>query len=188
MLSQNLVKEWLWYNGGGNAYFFDNASSQHIMAFAQGQGTGMLLYGSSSGNSTLIPSATGGGNNTLPQGPGTLIQSTNLLVSQTAPTIAAGGCGGSAASIPSNNGTAAFTVNVGTAPTSGGCTIGLPAATTDWVCTCTDRTTNSTALFACKQTNASASTTSAVLQGFSDIAGAAAFVASDILRVSCSAY
>jgi hypothetical protein len=86
------------------------------------------------------------------------------------------------------NGTAAFTVNVGTAPTSGGCTITLPAATTDWVCTCTDRTTNSTALSACKQTNSSASTNSAVLQGFSDIAGAAAFVASDILRVSCFAY
>ena len=112
----------------------------------------------------------------------------NLLISPTAPTIAAGDCGGSAASIPSNNGTAAFAVNVGTAPTSGGCTITLPAATTDWVCSCTDRTTNSTSVFSCKQSNTSASTTSAVLTNYSDVAVATAFTANDVLRVSCMAY
>lgn len=110
-----------------------------------------------------------------------------LLTSATAPSIAGGGCGGSAASIPVNNGTASFTINTGTGPTSGGCTITLPAATTDWVCSCTDRTTNSTAVFACKQSNTAASTTSAVLTMYSDVAAAAAPVANDILRVSCFA-
>jgi hypothetical protein len=60
------------------------------------------------------------------------INAANLLISTTAPTIAGAGCGGSAASIANNNGTAAFTINVGTAPTSGGCTITLPTAANGW--------------------------------------------------------
>ena len=112
----------------------------------------------------------------------------NMLLSASAPTIAAGGCGGAAASIPTNNGTGAFTVNVGTMPTAGGCTVTMPAAKTDWVCSCTDRTTNSTLVFACKQSNTTASTTSVTLTNYSDVAVATPFVAIDVLRVSCNAY
>jgi hypothetical protein len=109
----------------------------------------------------------------------------SLLLSSTAPTIAAGGCGGAAASIPNNNGSGAFTVNVGTTPTAS-CTITLPTSTTGWACYANDITTNSTSVFLQKQTGGS--TTTAIIQNFSDVAVSTAFVASDILRVNCHAY
>lgn len=110
----------------------------------------------------------------------------NLLFSTTAPTIAAAGCGGSAAAISGTpNGTASFNVNVGTAPTSGGCTVTLPTAATGWNCFVTDLTTNSTSVFVQKQTGGSATT--AILQNFSDVAVATAPSASDIYHVSCFA-
>jgi hypothetical protein len=121
-------------------------------------------------------------------GGGWFLNGGTLSFSSASPTIAGAGCGGSGASIPLANGTPAFTVNVGTAPTSGGCTISLPAASTDWVCNCRDRTTKSTTVSSCEQSNSAASTNSAVLQIFTDVAVAAAPVANDILRVSCFAY
>lgn len=121
-------------------------------------------------------------------GAGGSINAANLLISPTAPTIAAGGCGGAAASIATNNGTAAFTVNVGTTPTSA-CTITMPAATTGWACSAVDVTTNSTSVFYQKQSPAgSQTTTQIVITNFSDVAVATAFVASDIVRVSCQGY
>jgi hypothetical protein len=111
----------------------------------------------------------------------------NLLANATAPTIAAGGCGGSAASITANNGTAAFNINVGTAPTSAGCTVTMPAATTGWNCQVSDQTTQSTSVSMQKQTGA-VSTTSVVLQNFSDVTVATAPAANDLYHVVCSAY
>jgi hypothetical protein len=112
---------------------------------------------------------------------------TNLLISPTAPTIAAGGCGGAAASIPTNNGPSSFTVNVGTTPTSAGCVIGLPTATNGWNCSATDITTNSTSVFLQKQTAAGSSTTQVTIVNYSDVAVATAPTASDIWQVSCFA-
>lgn len=108
-----------------------------------------------------------------------------LWVSQTAPTIAAGGCGGAAASILDSNGTAAFAVGVGTAPGTT-CTITMPTAAHRWVCQGTDITTNSTSVSQVKQTSAS-TTTSLVLTNYSDVSVATAFVASDVLQVICAA-
>jgi hypothetical protein len=108
-----------------------------------------------------------------------------LLISNAAPTIAAGGCGGSAASISNNNGTGAFWINTGTAPTAAGCTVTLPTASAGWNCFVTDITTNSTSVFLQKQTGGS--TTTAILQNFSDVAVATAPTANDIYRVSCHA-
>ena len=110
----------------------------------------------------------------------------NMLISATVPTITAAGCGGSAASIPNGFSTAAFTINVGTAPTSGGCTVTMPTAADGWACFVTDQTTNSTSVFVQKQT--SNTTTSVVLKNFSDVAVATAPTASDIWVVSCHAY
>jgi len=110
---------------------------------------------------------------------------TSLFISSTAPTIAAAGCGGAAASIVVANGTAAFKINVGTTPTSA-CTITMPAATTGWNVTCNDITTQSTSVFVQKQTGAE-STTSATITNFNDVAVATAFVASDILKCTASA-
>jgi hypothetical protein len=116
----------------------------------------------------------------------TAVNATNLLFNTTAPTIAGAGCGGSGASIASNNGTASFTINTGTAPTAAGCTVTLPTATTGWNCQATDITTNSTGVFLVKQTGGS--TTTAILQNFSDVAVATAPTANDIYRVQCMAY
>jgi len=108
-----------------------------------------------------------------------------LLISNTAPTIAGAGCGGSAASIVAPNGTASFKINVGTAPTTA-CTITMPAATTGWNCSATDITTNSTTVFYQKQTGAE-STTSVTITNFSDVAAASNFTANDVLKVQCHA-
>lgn len=111
-----------------------------------------------------------------------------IFYSTTAPTIAAAGCGGAAASVTSNNGTIAFEVNVGTTPGSA-CTITMPAAAHKWICTATDFTTNSTSVFLQKQSPvASQTTTQVVITNFSDVAVATAFVASDVMGVSCHAY
>lgn len=125
------------------------------------------------------------GSTTPNTGKFTTITETNLLISNTAPTIAGAGCGGSGATIASNNGTAAFTINTGTAPTAGGCTVTLPTATTAWNCYPTDLTTTSATVFLQKQT--SGTTTTAVLQNFSTTPAAAAPVANDIYQVSCFA-
>jgi hypothetical protein len=110
----------------------------------------------------------------------------HVLLSGATPTIAAGGCGGAAASIPSNNGTTAFTVNVGTTPGSA-CTFTLATAAADWICNASDLTTANTSVFLQKQTGA-ASTTGATITNFNTAGAATAFVASDVLRVSCFAY
>lgn len=109
---------------------------------------------------------------------------TNLLMSATAPTVSSGF--GSSPSIASNNGTAAFTVNVGTGGSATSGVIGLPTAATGWNCFCTDITTASSTVFLCKQT--ASSTTTATIGNFNTSAVASAWVASDIVRVSCFAY
>lgn len=110
--------------------------------------------------------------------------SPNTLISATAPTISSGF--GTGASVPNNNGTAAFTINVGTGGSASSGVIGLPAAAHGWNCYATDITTNSTSVFVTKQT--ASTTTSATIGNFSDVAVATAWTASDILAVSCFAY
>jgi hypothetical protein len=110
---------------------------------------------------------------------------THLLYSHTAPTIAGAGCGGSAASITSNNGTAAFKVNVGTSNT-GTCTITLPTAATDWVCFADDTTTTSASVFITKVIPTSGHlTTEVTLQNYTDAAATGDWTDSDILEGSC---
>jgi len=108
-----------------------------------------------------------------------------IIMSATTPTIAAAGCGGAAASILANNGTAAFKIGVGTTPGSA-CTVTLPAATTGWNCSASDITTQTTAVSMQRQTGAE-STTSVTITNFSDLTVATAFVANDVLKVTCFA-
>ena len=107
-----------------------------------------------------------------------------LLCSATAPTISSGF--GTSPSIANNNGTCAFTVNVGTGGTATSGVIGLPTATTGWVVNCTDLTTNSATVFVTKQT--ATTTTTATVGNFNTSATAAAWAASDVLRCSAHAY
>jgi hypothetical protein len=110
---------------------------------------------------------------------------TNLLTSATLPTIVAGGCGGSAATITNANGTASFDIGVGTAPASTGCTVTMPAAAHEWNCSVNDPTTISTSVFVQKQTTYGSTT--ALFQNFNDVAVATAPTANDIYHVTCSA-
>lgn len=109
---------------------------------------------------------------------------TNLGVSGAAPTISSGF--GTSSSVVSNNGTMAFSINVGTGGTATSGVIGLPTAPHGWACFGTDITTNSTAVSQTKQT--ATSTTSATIGNFSDVAVATAWAASDIVSVSCFPY
>jgi hypothetical protein len=114
-----------------------------------------------------------------------LLAGPKLLISQTAPTIAGAGCGGTVAAITAPNGTASFEVFTGTAPTTA-CTITMPAATTSWTCDANTVSATTTTNFIVKQTGA-ISTTSVILTLFSDVAAATNYAASDTLRVKCMA-
>jgi hypothetical protein len=168
----------------------DGAATLTVGVAAGGNGV-LALSGNTSGTATFTaPAVAGTRSNNVVSTNGMQIPAitvTNLLLNSTAPTIAAGGCGGAAASIPSNNGTAAFTINTGTTPTAGGCTITMPAATTGWICNANHVSAITTTNFVIQQTGA-ASTTSVTLQDFSDVAAASAPAASVVWRVGCFAY
>jgi hypothetical protein len=111
---------------------------------------------------------------------GSGILAPNLLVSTTTPTLTGFGTG---AAVVNPNGAGAFTVNVGTGGVATSGVITLPTATSGWNCFATDITTTSATVFVTKQT--ASSTTSATLGNFNTSGAAAAWVASDILAVSC---
>jgi hypothetical protein len=108
---------------------------------------------------------------------------TNMWAQNTAPTISSGF--GTSPSIVSSNGTVAFTLNVGTGGTANNGVIGLPTATQGWTCSCSDLTTTSSTVFICKQT--ASSTTTATIGNFNTSGVAAAWAASDVLSVACTA-
>ena len=97
-----------------------------------------------------------------------------VFVHMGAPTISSGF--GTTPSIVASNGTASFTINVGTGGVATSGLIGLRAATTGWNCFATDPTTNIV-------TRETATTTTTAT-----LTAASAWAASDILQVSCFAY
>ncbi len=108
----------------------------------------------------------------------------NILYSTTAPTVASGF--GSGASIPANNGTAAFTVNVGTGGSASSGVITMPIATTGWICQVTP---NGAPQAAAVTYSAPTSTTSITLTNYTLTTGIAlAWTASTVLDVHCTGY
>lgn len=182
-------------SAGNNAVEFTSVTAGNVLARYQTGG----VIGFTSGNDTNATAIDTGitrcsagvmcvTNSETPGNHGGAIEAskfitTNLLLSATAPTISSGF--GTSPSIASNNGTASFTVNVGTGGTASSGVIGLPTATNGWNCTCQDTTTFSTTVFLCRQT--ASSTTTATIGNFNTSAAAAAWVASDVLNVSCFA-
>lgn len=77
-----------------------------------------------------------------------------------------------------------FTINVGTGGTATNGVIGLPPAPNGWVCNAVDLTTQSTTVFVTKQTASTTST--ATIANFNTAGAQAAWVANDIIHVSCS--
>lgn len=103
---------------------------------------------------------------------------------RTAPTISSGF--GTSPSIVASNGTAAFTINVGTGGTANSGVIALPTATTGWAVACADVTTQSATVYLTKQT--AFSTTTATIGNFDAAGAAAAWVASNILVCQATAF
>ena len=102
----------------------------------------------------------------------------------TAPTISSGF--GTSPSIVASNGTAAFTIDVGTGGTASTGVIGLPAATTGWAVQCMNTSTNTATVFLTKQT--ATTTTTATIGNYDAAGAAAAWVASNVLVCSATAY
>lgn len=112
---------------------------------------------------------------------------TNLVANTTAPTIGSGF--GTSPSIAANNGTAAFTVNVGTGGTASSGVITMPAATTGWTCTVTNRTGVAANRADQHTVQTATTTTSVTVQNQTISTGAAlAWTASDVLALACLAY
>ena len=107
----------------------------------------------------------------------------NLTFSASAPTISSGF--GTSPSVTGGTATS-FEVNVGTGGTATSGVIGLPTATTGWNCSAQDITTTSATVYMTKQTASTIST--ATFGNFNTSGAAAAWVASDKLRINCVAY
>ena len=107
-----------------------------------------------------------------------------ILASGTAPTVASGF--GTSPSISAANGSAVFTLTIGTSTTgvqTG--TLTMPAATTGWACACQNVTNPDS--FIVSQTGGS--TTTITLKNYDRTTGLAAdFTASDVIRILAFAY
>lgn len=112
---------------------------------------------------------------------------TPILITGTAPTVTSAG---TSPSVTSSNGTATFRVNVGTGGTATTIVLAMPTASTGWNC----NGSNITAAAANRNPTGilfqqSSTTTAATLQYQTVGTGAAlAFVASDIVQISCMAF
>ncbi len=107
-----------------------------------------------------------------------------VAVSGTAPTIASGF--GTTPSIVASNGTAAFTINVGTGGTATSGVLTMPAATTGWALNCNNLTAKTSTISQTVQT--ATTTTSATIGNFSDLSAPAAWGASNIISCTATGY
>lgn len=107
--------------------------------------------------------------------------SSRKLYSVQNPTVSGTGLGTSP-SITAN-GTGAMDITVGSSPSAASFTITFIAASTGWACSGSDITTQSTTDFVLKQVGGT--TTTAVMEMFTDTATAAAPAASDHIRLVC---
>jgi hypothetical protein len=108
----------------------------------------------------------------------------HIWISDVAPSIASGF--GGTPSIVANNGTAAFTVNVGTGGSASSGVITMPTATTGWSCTVFP---NGAPQAAAVTYSAPTSTTSITLTNYTQSTGVAlAWPVSTVLNVNCVGY
>lgn len=153
-----------------------DTSSGACLSYSAGGGANLCA-------STNTTSAVGTeGFNVATTGAPLKLNSVTVLTSTT-PTISSGF--GTSPSVTAGK-AYAFRVNVGTGGTANSGVIALgTTATNGWNCTCTDLTTQTANVFLCKQT--ASSTTTATIGNFDAAGAAAAWVASDILAVTCTA-
>lgn len=110
-----------------------------------------------------------------------------LSASATAPTISSGF--GTSPAVLVHNGTSAFTVDVGTGGSATSGIVGLPAATTGWICNVENRTAVLGNVANARTVQISTTTTTATFENQTVSTGAVlAWTASDVLAVSCRGY
>lgn len=147
-------------------------------------------FGIYDGATAWIKGTAGNGADPLVTIPGTLsvsqdLKFANLADSHTAPTISSG-CGGGSPSISAPNGTAAFVVTIGTASGST-CAIAMPTATNGWICSAEDTSNHTTANSRVAMSSVPA-TNLVTVTDYSDITGAATWVAGAKIAFMCRAY
>ncbi len=112
---------------------------------------------------------------------------TRLVMSSTAPTISSGF--GTSPTVPTNNGTAAFTINVGTGGSATSGVITMPAATTGWACSVENQTAVLGNVANARTMQIGSTTTTVTVENQTVSTGAAlAWTASDVLVLSCHGY
>ncbi len=109
---------------------------------------------------------------------------TNMFAESVAPTVSAGPGWGSGATVPANNGTISFTVNVGTGASASTGTVTMPAAAHGYNCNVQDYTTPANQT---RQSGAG-STTTVPVTNYNSGGTATAWAASDVLGFNCTAY
>lgn len=177
--------------GGGSNVVAINGTANTIAGSTSNTITGATNINASNNAATNIGSGTttstvtiGGGSNAvnLTSTASGSVKFPNLLISGTAPTISSGF--GTTPSVTHNNGTASFSINVGTGAAATSGVVGLPTASNGWSCYASDTGTTPTG-----QTEPTASSTTTVtLTNFSRTTGVAiAWTASEIIQVSCFA-
>ena len=163
-------------DGPGNNIKLSTSGSEKVRVDAAGNvGIGTTAPGSSltvKGNVGFTTSSSGAG---------------VLADSATAPTISSGF--GTSPTVAANNGTIAFTVNVGTGGLASSGVVGMPTATTGWICSAANRTARAANRADQQTVQTATSTTSVTVQNQTISTGAAlAWTASDVLVLQCRAY
>lgn len=182
----------IWTGGNGNhagIAVYDDPNAVNWLMIKEGA-TGIPLTISSQGdaNAELKLTTSGNGNISLtPAGTGLVkisggVYYNSLHSSNTAPTLSGFG---TSPSLPSNNGTAAFSINVGSGGIASTGTITLPTAAHNWICSFVDTTNPATAVTS--QTGGTATTIT--LTNYSRVTGlATAWAANDVLFAMCAAF
>lgn len=173
------------YGAAANAWLITRGAGATIASFGIPNGVFTVSDATDTTSTASGSLRTAGGlaaTKAITAGTGYRLAST-LMVSSTAPTIASGFC--TSPTVPNANGTAAFTVNVGSACAGSTGVITMPTAATGWVCSAYNITTPATNVV--NQT--AGTTTSVTVTNYVRTTGVAGnFTSSDVLRFQCSAY
>jgi hypothetical protein len=184
------------------AYIYTPPSVGHLQGAAQGLSIGNTSNGFlatlsstslSAGRIFTLPDVSGtfvvdGATQTLSNKTLTspIINEPNLLITATAPTISSGF--GTSPAVTGNNGTAAFTVNVGSGGTATTGILAMPTAANGWNCQINDVTAAAANVAYNTRQTASSINTVTVQNQTTSTSAAVAWGANDILGMSCFAY
>jgi hypothetical protein len=181
----NLYEQWnagTWsdsISGRFIAYIYTPPNVGHIIGAAQGLSVGNTTHQYlATLDTTLL--TTSNQSYTFPNASGT------FMISGAAPTVSSGF--GTSPAVGVNNGTAVFTVNVGSGGTATAGILAMPAAANGWSCAVDDLTAAAANVAYNTRQTASSTTTVTVQNQTTSTGTPIAWGANDILRMSCLPY